>query len=321
MAIILHAVDPARHDRAVVFAVDGKYARFALFAATQIAALHPVRDFDIVICSMVEDLAAPPTLAHLGIRFCRVTTGDAFDGLRLDPGRTPAVYLRLALPDAFRAEYRRLLYLDADIFVQGGDLSALMGLDLKGFGLGAVRDNIQWRTPGRRPEQFRRLGLPTAKYFNAGMLLIDVEDYLDADIMARCVELGRQHREIMIRHDQNLLNAVLQGGWAELHPTWNWLYTRDTAFFEAMEDANIVHFIGPKKPWNHSGGALPRRFRRAYRDFFAAHLPEAPQIGPDGKAPHDNRSWMRKSLLRHVVSMNRFCDYLDRFENELDVKS
>ena len=87
MAITLHAVDPARHDRAVVFAVDGKYARFALFAATQIAALHPQRDFDIVICWMVEDLAAPPTLAHLGIRFCRVMTEDAFDGLRLDAAK------------------------------------------------------------------------------------------------------------------------------------------------------------------------------------------------------------------------------------------
>ncbi len=91
MAITLHAVDPARHDRAVVFAVDGKYARFALFAATQIAALHPVRDFDIVICSMVEDLAAPPTLAHLGIRFCRVTTGMPSTGcvsIRAEPRRS-----------------------------------------------------------------------------------------------------------------------------------------------------------------------------------------------------------------------------------------
>ena len=32
----------------------------------------------------------------------------------------------------------------------------------------AVRDNIQWRTPRRRPEQFRRLGLPAAPYFNSG---------------------------------------------------------------------------------------------------------------------------------------------------------
>ena len=61
--------------------------------------------------------------------------------------------------------------------MQGGDFAALLGVDLGARVLGAVRDNMQWRTPSRRPEQFRRLRLPASPYFNAGVLLIDVERF------------------------------------------------------------------------------------------------------------------------------------------------
>lgn len=319
MKTTLDASRPARHDKAIVFAADGKYEKFALFAAEQIARLHPERDFDICLCAMGEQTPLPPSLAHLDIRYCRITTGDLFDGLRLDEGRTQVVYLRLALPLALKADYRRMLYLDSDIFVQGGDFSALMDVDLGPHILGAVRDNMQWRTPSRRPLQFRRLGLPGVRYFNAGVLLIDVARFNDADLLGRCTAFGRENREKMIRHDQNLLNGTLQGAWAELNPVWNWQYTRSSLFFEAMEGANVVHFIGPKKPWTHTGGALPRRFRRAYRAFFAEHFPDAPPIGPDGRPPHENRDFLRSAFWRHLLATGRFCDYLDRFPDELTV--
>ena len=61
-----------------------------------------------------------------------------------------------------------------------------------------------------------------------------------------------------------------------------------------------MHFIGPKKPWSHAGGALPRKFRRAYRASFAAHFPDVP-IGPDGVAPHRNHAFLRLALAVTVL--------------------
>jgi hypothetical protein len=318
MAITLDASTPARAGSAVVFACDEGYAPYALMAAERIARLHPERGFDICLCSD-GPVAVPASLGHVGVRVCRVTTGGAFAGLRLDPGRTEVVYLRLALPAAFAGEYRRLLYYDADVFVQSGDFAALMSVDLGGHVIGAVRDNTQWRSPGRRPEQFRRLGIKGAPYFNAGMLLIDVARWNDSDLMGRSIAFGRMHKPQMTRHDQNLLNGALQGDWAELSPAWNWQYTRSTMLFEAMEDAHVVHFISPKKPWNHSGGRLPPRFRAACRAFLAAHYPERPQIAPDSEAMHQNRSYMRSVLSRHLLAVGSTCDYLDRFETDLSV--
>jgi lipopolysaccharide biosynthesis glycosyltransferase len=318
MTITREAATPARSDKAVVFACDGNYLRYAVFAAAQIAALRAERDFDICICAP-EDLVSVEGLAAAGLRYCRVETGGIFGAMGLDARRTEASYLRLALPAAFAGEYRRLLYLDADVFVQGGDFGALLEVDIGAHPLGAVRDNMQWRTPGRRPESFARLGLPTAPYFNSGVQLIDVAAFNGQLVLERCLEFARSHPPKQIGLDQDLINAVLHGDWAELSPVWNWQYTWASRLYAAVADPHVIHFIGPKKPWKHTGGELPLRFRRAYRDFFAAHFPEAPPVGEDGVAPMANRRYLAKSLLKHFVSLPKISAYLARFPDDLTV--
>ena len=87
MAITLEASAAAASDRAVVFACDGRYLPYALFAAERIALLHPRRDFDICLCALDEALEVPKTLAGLGLRVCRIDTGGA-----------PVSYTHLTLP-------------------------------------------------------------------------------------------------------------------------------------------------------------------------------------------------------------------------------
>jgi hypothetical protein len=308
-----------RHRTAVVFCCDANYAPFACFAASQIAGLAPSRGFDICLCHSEDD--APPIAGDLGVglRVCRIETGGALRSLSLDHRRTASTYLRLALPAAFAGQYERVLYLDSDIFVQGGDFRALLDVDLGARAVAAVRDNIQWRTPGRRPEEFRRLGIPATPYFNAGVLLLDVAAYNRQAILDRCLAFAAAHPGALLRNDQSLLNLVLKDDWAELAPCWNWQYTRASMLYEATEGAHVIHFIGGKKPWSHAGGALPLRFRRAYRTFLAAHFPDAPAIGPDGTPPHRNLGYMRRMLLRHLLAARRFADYLGRFESDLTV--
>ena len=318
MAIGLACSGEQRADVAVVFAFDRNYARFALFAAAQIAGLAPRRGFDICLCS-AEDLAPVPGLAAHGFRHCRVDTGGIFAGLGVDAQRTEAAYLRLALPAAFAGSYRRLLYLDADVYVQGGDFAALLAVGIGPHPLAAVRDNVQWRTPGRRLKSFRRLGLPAAPAFNSGVLLIDVAAFNGQEVLARCLEFARNHPRERIGLDQDLINAVLHGGWAEISPVWNWQYTWASRMFETMADAHVVHFIGPKKPWRHTGGELPLRFRRAYRAFFDEYFPDAPAVDEDGLAPMTNRAFLQRSLVKHLVSAHKMVAYLERFPTDLTV--
>ena len=317
MAIGIASNLPRRAEKAVAFACDGNYLKYALFAAMQLAALAPERDFDICICS--TEALAPPAGALEGLRFCQVRIDASFAGLNLDRRRTEATYLRLALPEAFAAEYRRLLYLDSDVFLQGGDFSALLDLDLGPHAIAAVRDNSQWRTPGRRIDSFAKMGLPATPYFNAGVLLIDVAAYNSRAIRDNAFAFARAHPGKLIHMDQDMLNGAVMGAWAELSPVWNWQYTWASRLFEAMVGANVVHFIGRKKPWNHIEGELPLRFRHTYRDFLAAHFPDAAPLDDDGVPPQRNRAFLRKSLGKHLLAAGKMCDYLDRFPEELTV--
>ena len=247
-----------------------------------------------------------------------MATAGVFAALGQDRRRSEAAYLRLALPAAFAGEYRRILYLDADVFVQGGDFAALLEVDIGAHPLAAVRDNMQWRTPGRVVPSYKRLGLAGSKVFNSGVLLIDVAAFNGQEVLERCLAFGKAHPPERIGLDQDLINAVLHGGWAEISPVWNWQYTWASRLFEAMADAHVVHFIGPKKPWSHAGGELPLRFRRAYRAFFAEHFPDAP-IGEDGVAPMANRAFLAKSLGKHLISLGKMAAYLERFPSDLTV--
>lgn len=318
MAIRVACDGPAGADKAVIFACDGNYAPFALFAAARIDALSPGRDFDIVLASM-QPIAVPPGLARHRVRSCRVETGGVFAAMRLDARRTEASYLRLALPAAFGGDYRRLLYLDADVFIQGGDFSALLGVDLGGRPLAAVRDNQQWRTPLRRPRSFQRLGLAAVPYFNSGVQLIDTAAFNGQQVLERCLAFAAEHPPEQIGLDQELINAVLLGGWAELSPVWNWQYTWASRLSEAMVGANVVHFIGSKKPWTHDQGELPLKFRRAYRAFLAEHYPERPPVGPDGVQPLRDRGFFLRMLAKHMLAAGPMAAYLGRFEDDLTV--
>ena len=317
MSVTLAASTPARADRAIVFACDGRYLPYAIFAADRLARLPAARPFDICLCALGEDLVVPESLAGLGLRTCRIET-DALAGLTADARRTPADYLRLVLPEALGQDYDRILYLDADVFPQGGDWSALLDVDLRGRAIGAVRDNIQWRRPRRQAEAFRILKLPVAPYLNSGLLLIDCAAFARQRILARCLELARARPGLLPLIDQGLLNGVLHGDWAELSPLWNWQYTKSSMLFEAMETAHAVHFIGARKPWTENDGTLPARFRRAYADFFARHLPAAVPEGAPVPA-HANRRYLRRMLFRHLRVVARSGDYLDRFPTDLTI--
>ena len=162
--------------------------------------------------------------------------------------------------------------------------------------------------------------LPNLPYFNAGVLLIDTAAF-DAARVARALRRlrGGASRRAMLHMDQDVLNGALMGEWAELSPVWNWQYTRATMLFEAMEGANVVHFIGAKKPWTHAGGQLAAAVsERPIGRSSRGSIPSG-RRSPEGLAPHRDRRYLRDVLVRHTLAVGRFCDYLDRFESDLTV--
>lgn len=311
---ILRQNRPAGARAAVCFCCDRRYLPYAAFAAGQIADLHPERAFDIILAGS-EPLPDLPLLTRYGVRTLEIDMGNRFDGLRLDSRRTSAVYLRLALPGLLAKEYDRLLYLDSDIFVARSGIDRLLAVDMGGRAIGAVRDNTQWRTPARRPEQYRRFGWPSGPYFNSGMLLMDCDMFGEADLMDRCITFGQTHKDRLIGHDQTLLNCVLRGAWAEMSPRWNWQFTWASWIYALSEDARILHFIGPNKPWADRSGHFPQTITRPFHEFLTDHFPDTYSGGPPASPLRDGPR-LTKSLLKHTASRKKMAAYLARFPDD-----
>ena len=109
---------------------------------------------------------------------------------------------------------------------------------------------------------FRELGLkPDAAYFNAGILLVDLDAWRRENLSTRMLECLDQHRQHVRWWDQYALNVVLAGRWGQLDPRWNqgshvFIYPTweqsplDRQTFEQMrDDPYIVHYTTRFKPW------------------------------------------------------------------------
>jgi len=135
----------------------------------------------------------------------------------------------------------RVLYLDADMLVRRS-LEELWSTDLEGSSIAAAVDVAF---------PVGHDGVPRRRYFNAGMLLIDL-----AKARMRLPELETRMQDMKDSRfrDQDALNMHFAGDWAEVSLSWNaqglGTYAggvgRETV--EEMKDPGLVHFTGPVHP-------------------------------------------------------------------------
>lgn len=308
----------AEHDTAVYFCVDAKFFPYALFVANQVATKYPERTFDLCLIS-AESLPDHPLVQPHNIRLLQLDASAWATKLPADDRISFAAYLRIMAPDLLRDDYRRMLYLDADIFYQRGDLNRLLELDLGGRPLGAVRDMIQLRKPDRVPGDFVPFGLPFGKYFNSGVLLIDVAVWNAQQITEKSLDFAAQNALKLLAHDQTALNVTLRGNWTELSLVWNYEYSHQTMYFAGTFDVCFFHFIGRRKPFNQRYGGFPRRFTEEYRLFFDTHTPQLAGTAQNGLEVQKHRRKHFYALMFHLINFGRFLPNDDRFLSDWDV--
>jgi lipopolysaccharide biosynthesis glycosyltransferase len=258
---------PQEHDCAVVLCCDRNFLPLSLFMIRQIAHHNPKRGFDLVIASN-EALDLPDWAKPYGIVLPRIRiTDDLVEAARITGGT--AALLRLALAREIGARYRRILYLDSDMFVEGGDFTRLLGIDLGKRAIGAVLDAQHFYQSHHQAKEFVGLGLPPTLCFNSGLLLIDTAAFADQEIEARSYAACRAHPAQMRLYDQSMLNVALQGDFAQLAPCWNWQTNARLPLVSLRYPAFVRHFIGPTKPNKVTTLHFDARFNQAYRDHLA----------------------------------------------------
>ncbi|MBC2606932.1 glycosyltransferase family 8 protein [Pelagicoccus albus] len=200
-------------------------------------------------------------------------------GLRVSGHVNLLTYFRILLPRMLPERVERVIYLDCDMVVRK-DLSVLWDTPLGDYALCAVQDmtvpvmnasegleNYEMCRPFLSLDvplnTYRELSIsPTCKYFNAGLLFINLKMWRKERIAERVLSYLRNYNERIQFWDQDGLNAVLYNQWGELDLRWNqiphiyrypsWRHSPfDEVDFElARNEPWIIHYAASDKPWN-----------------------------------------------------------------------
>lgn len=192
-------------------------------------------------------------------------------------------WARVFIAELFPDARGNIVYLDIDTLVCR-DLSDLYELDLSGKVLAAVPETRRDACRGRDDIWDSGLMPPEANvYFNAGVLVLNLEAFREENLLARIVDWYRAHREQATRLDQDTLNALFWNrtvwlpardnhcdGWLERQLRQNasdayWRGCPPQEILEAILDPAVLHFWGPRKPWKWNHRPEGRRYEAVLR--------------------------------------------------------
>lgn len=173
-----------------------------------------------------------------------------FETMLLSDG-VAAFFYRFLVPPAMDGLTDRVLYLDGDMMVHGS-LQYLAKLDFQGMAAAVVTD---------RKEKLQMDRVHTSHYFNAGMMLINVEKWREKgffdDIVRRAQENVKKVGKRLSHHDQDIHNQMLDGHTLYIDRKYNYLYNLDRQSVFKKQPVNddwekqvIIHFAGHAKPWH-----------------------------------------------------------------------
>lgn len=191
---------------------------------------------------------------------------NMFKGYLVSERLTQAIYYRLLIPDLLLGEnVQKAIYLDCDLMLNA-DISELWNVELGRNVLAAVaetNEGCRYVSSPRALRLYKELGIPEKnKYFNSGVLVMNLEEWRKRNITAKVCNYLTENREQVIYHDQDGLNAILWDSWLELPTDWNvmsYLFITEhkhqvinmekETVEQLRRKPKIVHFTGWKKPW------------------------------------------------------------------------
>jgi lipopolysaccharide biosynthesis glycosyltransferase len=168
--------------------------------------------------------------------------------------------------DVFRIrDYDTIITLDTDMVILG-DLGELLRMRT---GLGAVPQFLREQTK-----------------LNSGLLVIQRE-YLSDAFCTQIDAIGMSGQYELDKHDQGILNALLEDKFVRIDPRFNYVKRRLSGDRPVPDDVAILHFTGRHKPWNGGEAGYAeaeeawQRHNLSHPDFTAEFLSLESDKHPD----------------------------------------
>ena len=161
-------------------------------------------------------------------------------------------YGRIYMPKVLAGKAKRFIYIDADVMCLKS-IKALYNWDMEGKPMGAVSER-----PRSVVSTCQFLKLKNGKYFNDGVMLVDVDQWNKDDITEKAFAYQREPKKRFSGQSQDVLNLVFDGSNYFLPIDYN----RLGGGTHTDEKTVFVHWTGRRKPWQMVLTAFDAQWRK-----------------------------------------------------------
>ena len=171
---------------------------------------------------------------------------NKFDGFKSADYIGLDTYSRFFIP-LLKPELEKAIYMDVDMIALG-DIKKIYDVELGKYVLGAVPEEFEYKLKKKLNNKLNND--EQHKYFNAGLLLIDIKKWNENDITTKLFKIEKEHKNQLTFADQCILNKYFNNNYKQLDVGFNIMiqYLQEHNF-ELPRNSVVRHFEGPLKPW------------------------------------------------------------------------
>lgn len=162
---------------------------------------------------------------------------------------SPSIFYRLFIPDLF-PQYSKALYLDCDIAIVE-DIAGLYNKDIKNNLLGAIVDEVVTSSEVFRYYVENALGVNGYKYFNSGIILMNLDAFRKENIEDKFLYLLNNYNFGTVAPDQDYLNVLCKDRIHYIDKDWDRMPIPDSNYDD--KNLKLIHYNMFQKPWKYEG--------------------------------------------------------------------
>lgn len=239
----------------IVFAIDNNFIEHLAVTIASILLNSNIEeefDFHVLDGGITDDskekIAELKSIKNFNIQYLKIEE-EEFKScpLSMESHLSKAAYYRFKLPSLLKSD--KALYLDCDILVKKS-LKNLYNKNIENDYAAVIEDNLF--SHGLIDELCRNLGVE--KYFNSGVMLLNLKKMRENNIEEKCFKLIHDHPEKIKYHDQCVLNYLFKNKATFIEKKYNLQYNPSIKgiykeYKKQKKQCVILHFTSEMKPW------------------------------------------------------------------------
>ena len=167
--------------------------------------------------------------------------------LRLRDYYSSTIYYRIFIGSLF-PEYHKAVYIDSDVVLLD-DIANLYNTDLEGNIIGAIPDGVVHDSKKLQDYVEVNDGVENKKYFNSGVLVIDLDKFRETRVEERFVRILTKYNCDTIAPDQDYINILCKDKVKYLPLSWDKM--PDYCEHLDEKDLHLIHYNMFRKPWHY----------------------------------------------------------------------